>query len=140
MLSWLNSTTPVFTILFLKLMTNSRPVQSFCRAGAPTTAPGQEAAQRATFCRVGATEEQEYYGEEVGSPGSDGKIPINELVIGQVYQGTVVRVLSTSCELLRLSCRLLVEEWACLLLSASLLLGSLSGLCHLLVEMTFRPF
>lgn len=57
---------------------------------APTAAPGQPAVQRATFCRGAAPEYEEVeYGEDMGA---GGKIPINELVVGQIYQGTVVRL------------------------------------------------
>ena len=61
-----------------------------CRVSAPTAAPGQSTSQRSTYCRGAAPEYGEVaYDEDVGA----GKIPINELVVGQVYQGTVVSFL-----------------------------------------------
>ena len=61
-----------------------------CRVSAPTAAPGQSTSQRSTYCRGAAPEYGDVaYDEDVGA----GKIPINELVVGQVYQGTVVSFL-----------------------------------------------
>lgn len=60
---------------------------------ARTEAPNTGELQRATYCR-GAMQEQEqgYYDEGVGS--ESGKIPINELVVGQTYTGTVKSIVA----------------------------------------------